>query len=125
MSSILGRNYFSDFESPSRPNLSHEALAQTDLWYGGRCCLKNFKMATMVAIGDIGNRTILAILNSPNLKIFKLYLLPNRKSVWAERWWEALGQHGDSELLKSFRSNIQDGHYGNHLEILQTTSPKL
>ena len=33
---------------------------QSDLWFG-RCCLKNFKMAVMVAMLDIG--TILAILN--------------------------------------------------------------
>ena len=32
----------------------------------------------------------------------------------------ALGCYGNSELLKSFCSNIQDGR---HLEILQTTSP--
>ena len=31
-----------------------------------------------------------------------------------------IGVYGDSELLKSFRSDIQDG---GHLEILQTTSP--
>ena len=43
------------------------------------------------------------------LKIFKRHLLPNRKLVWAETWWEALAQHTDSELLKSFRCDIQDG----------------
>ena len=31
-------------------------------------------------------------------------------------------QHRDSELLKSFRSNIKDGPYGCHLENLQTMS---
>ena len=41
-------------------------------------------------------------------------------SDWAETWWEALERHRDSELLISFRSDIQDG---GHLEILQTTSP--
>ena len=34
--------------------------------------------------------------------------------------WEALACYGNTELLKSFCSNIQDGRY---LEILQTTSP--
>ena len=34
-----------------------------------------------------------------------------------------MGPHGDLELLKSFSSNIQDGHHISHLEILQTTSP--
>ena len=37
-------------------------------------------------------------------------------------WWEASGQHGNLNLLESFRSDIQDGHPGIHLEILQTTS---
>ena len=34
--------------------------------------------------------------------------LQNRKSG-AETWWEALGLHGDSELLKWLCSDIQDG----------------
>ena len=39
---------------------------------------------------------------------------------------EALDRYRDSELLKWFRSNIQDGYHGGHLEILQTTSyPKI
>ena len=32
------------------------------------------------------------------------------------------GQHGDSELLKWFRSDIQDGHHASHLETLQIIS---
>ena len=72
--------------------------------------LKSFlplsKMATMAAI----------------LKLFKRRVLPNRKLDWAKTWWEASQWHRDSELLKWFRSNIQDGHHGGHLEILQTTS---
>ena len=43
------------------------------------------------------------------LKFFKRHLTQDRKSEWAETWWEVLGRHGDSELLKSFRSDIQDG----------------
>ena len=53
------------------------------------------------------------------LKFFERHLLPNHKSDWAETWWEASERHKDSEFLKSFRSDIQDG-----LEILQMTSPK-
>ena len=34
--------------------------------------------------------------------------------------WEASEWHGNSVLLKSFRSNIQDGRHGGHLENLQT-----
>ena len=51
------------------------------------------KMATMAAI----------------LKFFKRQLLPKYKSEWAETWWEASQSHRDSELLKSFGSDIQDG----------------
>ena len=51
------------------------------------------------------------------------HLLRERKSEWAETWWEALGPHGNSELSKSFRSGIQDCRHGGHLENLQTTSP--
>ena len=43
-------------------------------------------------------------------------------SDWTETWWEASQWNRDSELLKSFHSNIQDGRHG-HLEILQTTFP--
>ena len=56
------------------------------------------------------------------LKVFSCYLLPNSKSDGVETWWKALGQHGDLELLKWFRSDIQDGHHGGHLESLQITS---
>ena len=59
------------------------------------------------------------------LKFFKWHLLPNRKSDWAKTWCEALQWHKNSELLKSFRSDIQDGRHGGYLEILQkTASPK-
>ena len=47
--------------------------------------------------------------------IFNCYLLLNGK-------WKALGQHGDLVLLKSFRSNIQDGH---HLATLAIFKPHL
>ena len=58
----------------------------------------------------------------PSWIVFK-YHFPNLKSDRAETWWETLGRHEDSELLKSFRSDIQVGRHGGHLEILQTTSP--
>ena len=54
-------------ESLCRSDASHQVLAQSNLWFGRRCCLKNFKMAANVAILDIHlgyqNETILAILN--------------------------------------------------------------
>ena len=43
------------------------------------------------------------------LKFFKQRLLENHKLDWAETLWEALEQHRDSELLKLFCSDIQDG----------------
>ena len=52
------------------------------------------------------------------LKFFKRHL-PNRVGL-SRNLMEALEQHRDSELLKSFLSNIQDGR---NLEILQKTSP--
>ena len=56
------------------------------------------------------------------LKVFSSYLLPNRKSDGEETWWQALGQHGDLELLKWISSDIQGGQHGSHLESLQIIS---
>ena len=56
------------------------------------------------------------------LKDFKQHLLLNQKLDWAETYWEALEQHKESELLKSFCSASQDGRLGGHLENLETTS---
>ena len=52
------------------------------------------------------------------LKILKRNLFPRGNSDLAETQWEALGRHGDLELLILFHSDIQDGGP----EILQTTS---
>ena len=49
------------------------------------------------------------------LKIFKRHLLPNGKTDLTETWL-ALGRHGNSELIKPFRSDIRDGSYDGHLE---------
>ena len=57
-----------------------------------------------------------------HLENLSCYLLPNCMLDGVETWWRALGQHGDSELLKWFGSDIQDGHHGSHLESLQITS---
>ena len=40
------------------------------------------------------------------------------KSDLANTWREALGRSGDSEWLEYFHTDIQDGHHGDHLEIL-------
>ena len=54
------------------------------------------------------------------LKTFKPCLLSNGTSDWAQTWWEALGWHGDLELLNWLCSNIQDGHSDGQLENLET-----
>ena len=51
---ISGRNNFSSCDSPCRLDASHEVSAQTDLRFGRRCGLKNFKMVAMAAILVIG-----------------------------------------------------------------------
>ena len=53
------RNNFSNFESLYRSDASHKVFAQSDLWFGRRCRLKNFKMAAtaiLAAILDIGTK---------------------------------------------------------------------
>ena len=47
-------NDFCNSESLCHCYASHQVLAQSDLRFGRRCHLKNFKMATMAAILDIG-----------------------------------------------------------------------
>ena len=51
---ISERNDFSNSDSLRSSNATHQVLAQSDLQFGRRCCLNNFKMATMPAILDIG-----------------------------------------------------------------------
>ena len=52
------------------------------------------------------------------LKIFKPHLLPNGRSDCAKTWWEALGWHEDSELLKTFCYDIHDGRHSSIFEDL-------
>ena len=47
-------NDFSNSDSLCHCDASHQVLAQCDLRFGRRCCLKNFKIAAMAAILDIG-----------------------------------------------------------------------
>ena len=48
-------NNFSNSESSCHCDASHQVSAQSDLRFRRRCRLKNFKMATMAAILDIGS----------------------------------------------------------------------
>ena len=47
---ISERNDFSNSESPCNCDASHQVLVQSDLQFGRRCCLKNFKMAAILNI---------------------------------------------------------------------------
>ena len=49
----IGAKWFSNSESPYHPDASYQVLAQSDLLFGRRCGLKNFKMVPMAAILDI------------------------------------------------------------------------
>ena len=51
---LLERNRFSNSKTPCHPNASHQVCARSDLSFGSRHDLNNFKMATMGAILDIG-----------------------------------------------------------------------
>ena len=51
-------NNFSNSESLCNCDASHQVLAQSDLRFGRRCLLKNFKMAAMAAILDIGTERL-------------------------------------------------------------------
>ena len=50
---ISKRNEFRNSESPCRPDISHQVVAQSDFPFGWRCRFKNFKIA---AIFDIGTQ---------------------------------------------------------------------
>ena len=53
---ILERNDFSNSEYMylCHSDAYHQVSAQSDIWFGRRCRLKNFKMAAMAVIFDIG-----------------------------------------------------------------------
>ena len=51
---LLEWNDYSHSESLCHCDASHQVLAQSDLQFGRKCCLENFKIASMAAILDIG-----------------------------------------------------------------------
>ena len=53
------------------------------------------------------------------LKLFKEHLLPTEPCRIKLKQWDASRGLGDSESLKSFHSDIQDGCHGGHLENLE------
>ena len=53
MAAILERRDLSNSEFLCHCDATHQVLAQTNLWFGRKCRLKNFKMAAMAAILDI------------------------------------------------------------------------
>ena len=48
---IAERNSFSNIESLCRSDASHQVRAQSNLRFGKRCRLKNFKMAAILDVG--------------------------------------------------------------------------
>ena len=50
---ISGQNDFSHSESPCHTDASNQVSARSDFWFGRKCHLMNFKMATIAAISDI------------------------------------------------------------------------
>ena len=50
----IGTEQFYNSESLFHYDASHQVLTQSDLRFGRRCRLKNFKMAAMAVILDIG-----------------------------------------------------------------------
>ena len=54
LSWILKQNDFNNSESLGHTDASHQISAQSDLWFWRGCHRKNFKMAAMMAILDIG-----------------------------------------------------------------------
>ena len=87
-------------------------------------CRPSVRPSKRMAIYWVGILNVHLSIVSPSLA-FHIFDISSRTISWIElKQWEALWQHGDSELLKSFRSDIQDGRHGGHLEILQTSPPK-
>ena len=80
---------------------------------------------------EIQNCQICTVLTSKMAAILKSYrqhLTQDRKSDWNETWWEVSGRHGDSELLKSFRSDIEDGPWRpswNYLNVISSLTESL
>ena len=95
---ISERNNFSNSESLCHCDASHQVSAQSDLGSERRCCLKNFKMATMAAILDIGT------------ELFKQFCIS--VSVWCLP--SSFGSIRLTDWEMSFEE-FQDGHHGGHL----------
>ena len=78
------QNDLSNSESLYRSNASHHVSAQSNLQFGRRCPLKNFKMAAVAAILDIGTEQFqdgchgchLGYQNGTILEILNLYNAP-------------------------------------------------
>ena len=92
-------NDFSNSESLCHRDASHHVLAQSNLPFERRCHLKNFKIASMVAILDIGME---------QLKQFSIFMLlqclPSSFGSIPPTVWEEM-------LFEVFK----DGRHGSHL----------
>ena len=54
----IATELYSNSESPCHPDAFHQVSAQPDLHFRRRCGLKNFTMAAMAAILDIGTEQL-------------------------------------------------------------------
>ena len=75
------RNDFCNSEFLCHSDTSHQVWAESTLRFGRRCHLKNFKMAALAAIFNVGMEHILAVLNlhvspMPPIKFSALSDLP-------------------------------------------------
>ena len=65
------------------------------------------QIARKVSIPYVGiSRTVEK--NDNSFQIHRMHKMGSEQ--YFLEWWKAPGQHGDLELLKWFRSDIQDGH---------------
>ena len=99
-------NGFSNSESPCHCDASHQVLAQSDLQFG-RCHLKNFKMAAIVASSDIGMERF------SNSESLSLYCFPLSFSSIRLTVWEEMS-------FKEFQDGCHGGHLGHRNRMILT-----
>ena len=108
-------------EFPCHPDDSHQVVTQSDLQFGWRCGLKNFKMAAMVAIFNIGTEQFLQFWICITPQCLPSSLSSIRLSVRQQMWFE------------DFQDGCHVGHLGYHngtilailnLQVAQMSSTK-
>ena len=85
---ISKQNNLNNSDSLCHSDASHKVLAQSDLWFWRRYRLKNFKMAAVAAILDIGTEQFLQFWISVSLWCFPLSFGSIQLTVWEEMSFE-------------------------------------